>query len=272
MLLKRESVRLPDGHRVDIDCYCPDVVAEIDAEIRRPAVVICGGGAYRYVSPRETEPVALDFAAQGYNAFVVWYRVAPDRFPKPQWDAAAAVAFVRRHAEELHTHPGHIALLGFSAGGHCAASVGTLWNEPEVWEGSGLAPQYIRPDALVLCYPVITAGEAAHREAFVNLTGTEDLAVQAQYSLENRVSADTPPTFLWHTWTDESVPVENALLFASALSRCRVPAEVHLFPRGKHGSSLCREETSGHQTWLNLPECAEWPAYARRFLEGLWNE
>ena len=94
--------------------------------------------------------------------------------------------------------------------------------------------------------------------------------MQAKYSLEEKVSADTPPTFLWHTWADESVPVANSLLFASALSRFRVPAEVHLFPRGRHGSSLCREETSGFQTWLNLPECAEWPVYARRFLEALW--
>ena len=164
------------------------------------------------------------------------------------------------------------ALLGFSAGGPCAASVGTLWNTPDVWQGSGLAPQDIRPDALVLCYPVITAGAEAHRESFVNLTGTEDTDAQAQYSLECRVSADTPPTFLWHTWADESVPVANSLLFASALARFRVPAEVHLFPRGRHGSSLCREETSGFQTWLNLPECAEWPGYARRFLEGLWAE
>ena len=272
MLCKRESVLLPDGHPVGIDCYCPDVTGEIDADVRRPAVVICGGGAYRYISRRETEPVALDFAAQGYNAFVVWYRVAPDRFPKPQWDAAAAVAFVRQHAGQMHTHPQHIALLGFSAGGHCAASVGTLWNTPDVWQGSGLAPQDIRPDALVLCYPVITAGAEAHRESFVNLTGTEDTDAQAQYSLECRVSADTPPTFLWHTWADESVPVANSLLFASALARFRVPAEVHLFPRGRHGSSLCREETSGFQTWLNLPECSEWPGYARRFLEGLWAE
>ena len=163
MLYQRVSVPSTDGFSLPLDVYCPEVYPEIDPDIQRPAVVICPGGAYRYLSPREAEPVALVFAAMGFNAFVAGYRVAPHCYPRPQQDAAAAVAWVRAHAGETHTHPDKIAIMGFSAGGHCAASLGVWWPRADLWAELGLTPEQVKPNALVLSYPVITGGEKAHR-------------------------------------------------------------------------------------------------------------
>lgn len=270
MLYQRVSVPSTDGFSLPLDVYCPEVYPEIDPDIQRPAVVICPGGAYRYLSPREAEPVALVFAAMGFNAFVAGYRVAPHCYPRPQQDAAAAVAWVRAHAGETHTHPDKIAIMGFSAGGHCAASLGVWWPRADLWAELGLTPEQVKPNALVLSYPVITGGEKAHRGSFENLTGSHDLDVHLRYSLETQVTAHTPPTFLWHTWTDAAVPVENSLLFALALKRHGVRAEMHLFPFGEHGASLCNPQTSGTRSpHLNLPDCAQWPRMAADFLHRI---
>ena len=267
MLYEHRLIPSSDGYELPLDIYCAEVTEEIDAQVQRPAVVICPGGGYHFLSRREAEPIALAFAAQGMNAFVVWYRVAPNRYPCPQQDAAAAVAWVRAHAAQTHTHPDRIAVAGFSAGGHCAASLGVWWPRAELWAGMGLTPEQVRPNALVLSYPVITGGPAAHRGSFENLSGSTDLAAHTAYSLETQGTAQTPPTFLWHTWDDAVVPVENTLLMAQALKAAGVQAEVHIFPHGRHGLALCTPMTSGpSRADMNLPECAGWTQLAGGFL------
>lgn len=269
MLYKRIMLPASDG-TIPMDMYIPYVSAQIDPAPQRRSVVIFPGGGYRFVSEREAEPVALRFAAAGFNAFVVWYHIAPSRYPLPQQDAAAAVAYVRTHAAELHSHPNKIAVLGFSAGGHLAGSLGVLWPDAALWQPLNLTPEDVRPNAMVLCYPVITAGEHAHRGSFNNLTGTETPAAHQPFSLENLVTADTPPAFLWHTWDDGSVPVENTLLMAAALRHAGVQAEVHIFPHGSHGVSLADDTTSGiMHPEKRLPDCAAWPQMAMHFLESL---
>ena len=185
--------------------------------MRRPAIVICPGGGYEFLSTREAEPVALHFLAEGFNCFVVWYRHAPHRYPRPQQDVAAAVAYVRTHADELHTDPNAIAVMGFSAGGHAAGSLGVSWHRGELWEEMGLTPEMVRPNAMVLCYPVVTGGEYAHRGSFVALTGSRDVRDHLAYSLDTQVTPNCPPTFLWHTFTDKDVPVQNSLMLGRRL-------------------------------------------------------
>ena len=273
MFCERVMIPQRDGVQVPLDCYCAEVTEQIDPDVRRPAVLILGGGGYRYISHRETEPIALDFIARGYNAFVCWYRVEPDRFPKALWDAAAALAWIRVNAERTHTAPGRVAVLGFSAGGHLAASLGTMWQDAAVFKDSGLQAEAIRPDALVLCYPVIVADKDAHRGSFECLTGTTDVAAHAAYSLEKKVTDKTPPTFLWHTWQDDSVPVQNTLRFALALAEAGVAAEVHCYPRGGHGAALARPETSGvTHPLMTIEEAQGWPRLARRFLTQIWDK
>lgn len=258
--MKHIQIELP---KCLLHAYIPDVVELVTA--LRPSIVICPGGGYCFRSDREAEPIALVFAAKGFNCFVVEYHVAPAVHPDPLFDVAHAVAWVRKHAAECCGNPDAIAVMGFSAGGHAACHLGVRWHEEELMASFGLTPAQAKPNAMVLCYAVINGGKYAHRGSFKNLTGTDDLAVHTQFSLDEKVTANTPPTFLWHTWEDGAVPVENTFLMATALRRCGVQGEVHVFPKGGHGLSLANPLTSDSPA-QNIPECAQWPEMAARFL------
>ncbi len=256
-----QRIQLP---HCELSCFVSD--PSIDPQRIRKSVVICPGGAYGFLSPREAEPIALTFNAMGFNAYVVWYRIAPQhRHPAPLEDVAQAVAWVRAHAAEHNADPNAIAVLGFSAGGHAACHLGVRWHDEGLMASFGLTSEQAKPNAQVLCYPVITAGEFAHRGSFVNLTDTEDIKAHQAFSLEKLVTANTPPTFLWHTWSDGGVPVMNTLLLCDALYANRVRAEVHLFPQGGHGIGLANEMTAEEPSHI-IPECQQWPEMAARFL------
>ncbi|MBQ8201526.1 MAG: alpha/beta hydrolase [Clostridia bacterium] len=263
--MHHERIQLP--HCV-MDAYIPAM--SIDPSHPRKSIVICPGGGYQHLSEREAEPVALVFASMGFNAFVVWYRISPNRYPCAVEDTACAVAWVRAHAGEYRADPDAIAVAGFSAGGHAACSLGVRWHDEALMASFGLTPTQARPNAMVLSYPVITGGEFAHRGSFEHLTGSDDLALHAEHSLENLVTAQTPPTFLWHTWEDGSVPVENTLMMVSALRRVRVLTEVHIYPHGSHGLALANWLTSdADHAYQVVPECAAWPKLAARFLQDV---
>lgn len=231
----------------------------------RPAIVICPGGGYGFTSQREGDPVARRFLAAGYQAFVLWYETKKTPFPSHLLTAAKAVALVRENASAWDIDPDRVFITGFSAGGHLAASLGTLWNKAYVKDTLGLHHGEHRPTGMILCYPVITSGTFAHRASFENLLlkRYSDTLLE-ETSLEKQVSPDTVPTFLWHTYDDTSVPVENSLLFAAALRQHAVPLEMHIFPHGKHGMSLCTPEVGYTPT-----ECTMWPDLAIRWANNL---
>ncbi len=235
----------------------------------RPAIIICPGGGYEHLSVREGEPVAIKYLAMGYSAFVLHYSVAPDCFPTALLELAMLVGRIRTNAQEWGLDPHKIIVSGFSAGGHLAASLGVFWNRNFVWEPLGLAPDTIRPDGLLLCYPVITSGEFCHPGSFAQLLGKEkdDAEKRRLVSLELQAGPQVPPTFLWHTVTDASVPVQNSILFAQALLRSHVSVELHLFPHGRHGLALATEETcKGDSSYLE-PCCQSWLSLAETWLK-----
>ena len=170
--------------------------------------------------------------------------------------------YAREHAEQWLCDSRKIAVMGFSAGGHAAAHLGTRWHE------MGFDPA-CRPDAMILSYPVITSGEFAHRNSFKCLLAEREEELKDVVSLEKHVTPDTPPTFLWHTWTDELVPVENSLMFAAALRRAGVPCEMHIFGAGQHGLSLCNDQVYDAEQPNMHAECACWIDMAARWLKGL---
>lgn len=221
--------------------------------LERPLVLVIPGGGYNHVSPREADPVALQFAAAGYHTAILTYSVGEGaRNALPMRQLAQALDLLREHAAAWHILPDKIALCGFSAGGHLALA-GAVWDIPDVTNQP-------RPNALVLAYPVVTAGEFAHRGSFVQLTGTPDVAAHQHFTLEDKITPHTPPVFVWHTMADETVPVENTLLLVGALHQAGVPCEAHLFEKGCHGTSICTSEVdadSAHRHhWIKL--ALEW--------------
>lgn len=231
---------------------------EVDMNKKRPGLLVCPGGGYGMTSDREAEPVMAKFLAEGYVVAIVRYSVAPAVHPQPLFDLSRAMWILRENAEELQLDGDRIGAIGFSAGGHAAASLGTLWDEDYICEGLNMPRGINKPNALILSYAVITSGEKAHRGSFDNLLGElkDDPAALEHVSLEKQVSGKTPPSFLWHTAADDCVPVENSLLFASALVANKIPVEMHIYPEGWHGLSVCSEEVNTpfryNDTWVPL--------------------
>ena len=221
--------------KVVMECHLPPKNPD-NPEIETPAVIIFPGGGYAFCSEREATPVANVFLAQGYAAFVVRYTLAPEcEVYNPLLDAAMSVHTVRTKADEFGVDPNKIAVCGFSAGGHLVASLGVHWNHPDVIKYSGISDGSNRPNGIILGYPVITGEEGrTHMGTINNFIGGRD-SVEPLAWLEKHVSDKTPLAFIWHTYTDNAVPVVSALRFANALEENNVKFEMHIYPDGQHG-------------------------------------
>lgn len=251
--------------------YFLDSSIEMRPNEKRPVILMCPGGGYEMTSDREAEPMAMQFLAMGYHVAILRYSVCPVRYPAALLQVAESVLYLKEHADEYHIDPEKIVVQGCSAGGHLAANYGIAWNSPFLTKLMGMEndPERLCVAGLLLCYPVITSGEKAHEESFRNLLGEQYEEKKEELSLENQVTPDTPPTFLWHTATDETVPVENSLYFFQACLEHGVSAELHIYPVGGHGLSLANEETCRANGIGVQKECQSWIGLAQTWLEEI---
>jgi len=220
-------------------------------------LVLPGGGYTRLSDVKEGSDIAKWLNSLGISAFVLKYRLGP-RYnqPNPLLDAARAMRTVRSKAKEWNIDAGRIAILGFSAGGHLASTMGTHFDAGKPDAKDEIERVSSRPDAMILLYPVITMGEFTHAGSKKYLLGENSSPELIKlYSNELQVTKETPPTFIFHTMTDATVPVENAMLFASALRKNGVPFEFHLYEQGSHGVGLA--PTNPYlASWA--ARCADW--------------
>ena len=257
MIFKRVDIDLENN--VYLNCYLhenPPIAFK--EELSRPAVVVCPGGGYRLLCEREADPVALEYLAKGFNAFVLYYSINDAaEFPKPIIDLSLALKIVRQNAAEWNIIPDKIAVCGFSAGGHLAASLGVHWNLPEIAEKADCLNGENQPNALILAYPVITT-RGWMKSQLLRFIGNRDFeATEKLLDCSKNVGIHTPPSFLTHTFADGNVPVQESLEFARVLEENNIPFEMHIVPNGYHGMGLGNKETS-HYTdvsfgkWMEL--------------------
>jgi acetyl esterase/lipase len=223
------------------------------------AFIVCPGGGYHNLSPREGPPIAQWLNTLGINAFVLKYRIGPKyHHPVEMEDVQRAIRLIRSRADDWQIDPKRIGIIGFSAGGHLASTAATHFDD-----GDATAPDPIdrvssRPDLAILMYPVITMMDPyVHKGSRLNLLGSNSDPDQiALMSNEQHVTPQTPPCFIVHTADDRTVPVQNSLMFALACRNNKVPVELHIFEHGPHGFALGGKD----------PILSTWPAMAAAWL------
>jgi acetyl esterase/lipase len=231
-----------DNDKPSLTIYVPEKQDQV-----RAAVVVCPGGGYSHLAMgHEGEDVAKWLNSLGVTAFVLKYRHGGNgyRHPVPLEDAQRAIRYVRAGAEKWNIDPAKIGILGFSAGGHLASTAGTHFDRGNPQAGDAIDRVSCRPDFLVLCYAVISmTSDQTHKGSRNSLLGSSpDPELAKSLSNEMQVTADTPPTFLFSTNADTTVPAENSVQFYLALRKAKVPAELHIYEKGQHGVGLAPKD------------------------------
>ncbi|WP_052091890.1 alpha/beta hydrolase [Paenibacillus sp. FSL H7-0357] len=255
----------------------------------RPAVVICPGGGYNVISQNEGEPVALAYSRMGYHAFVLSYSVKIDNpFPTALLELAHAMALIREHADEWLVDKDNISVVGFSAGGNLALSLGIYHNQPLLNEGTGLSASQIKPNQILLGYPAVTLEPRSEKTPdFVIelmekglmpdmrgpsireiLMGKENLSDEEKDSLNllHYIHSELPRTFIWGTYQDTVILPTDLFGLAEALFRNEVPCELHMFEKGPHGMSLADETVKAAEQLQHL-HLSEWFQLSMKWLK-----
>ncbi|MBQ9205793.1 MAG: alpha/beta hydrolase [Treponema sp.] len=249
----------------------------------RPLVLIVPGGGYGHFGQREQESVAIRMNSLGFHAAILHYSLAPMKFPDALCDVANSVALIRENAKDWAVDASKIILCGFSAGGHLAASLGCFWNSSFLQDYVEYKPEQIRPNYLLLCYPVVTSDEAyCHAGSIQNVIGSIDESeaqkicaslkknsIRDVVSIEKNITGDFPPSFIWHTVQDKAVPAKNTLLLVNELYEQGIDCEYHLFNRGKHALALANAESANPDGTNSEKECEVWPELFKNWFVGV---
>jgi len=223
-----------------------------DGSMHTAVLVVPGGGYSGVATGHEGDSIARAFNKIGVNAFVLKYRLPSDstmvnKTIGPLQDAQSALLTIRKNAKQWNINPAKVGVIGFSAGGHLASTLGTHFDKPAINNSDNIS---LRPDFMALIYPVITFGKFAHLGSLENLIGKNPSQQLVDlYSNEKQVTAATPPTFLVHAEDDNVVPVENTLMFYDALLQNKVKSEMHIYAGGGHGFGLYNSTT--HDFWFD---------------------
>lgn len=248
-----------------LSLYLLDASGEMNIK-KRPIIVICPGGGYEFTSDREAEPIAMQLLGMGYHAAVLRYSVAPAEYPTAILELGKSIHMIRENAIEWNVDADKILVSGFSAGGHLACSYGCFWNKPFVAEKLGVSSEVLRPNGMILGYPVITSGEYAHHDSILHLLGAQYEEKKEEMALETQITGEFPKTFVWHTYEDGLVPAMNSILLVDALYKQQIPTEFHMFAKGGHGLSLASKLTEIGD-YGTEKSCEAWMSLLKQWLE-----
>ena len=249
-----------------LECFLNPIERELGRRYRK-AVIVCSGGGYGSHTVQEEYMVALRFQSYGFQSFVLHYSVGKKQFPKAMNELADAIVMVRDNSSKWDINPDGITVCGFSAGGHLAASL-AVHCESKLINNHNRGKK-CKPDAIILCYPIITTKQQWAHTSFV-----EEMCIDSEsnlysfISVENYVNKDMCPCFIWHNVDDPVVSVMNSILFIERLSFYHIPFESHLFIRGGHFLGLADDTTAPIESYIN-DVCAQWVPMAIRWLKEL---
>ena len=256
----------------DEGAYIDAYIADPTKNFTRKAMLVIPGGGYSVVcSDREGEPIAHAFMPYGYNAFVLNYYTGREKpFPIQLIQASKAIKFIKDNAEEFGIDKDEVFAVGFSAGGHLAASLGVLWKNAKVYEAIDMPYGYNRPKGVMLIYPVITD----HMGSFKNLWATSELTEEMinTVMIDKHVDKDSAPAFIMHTSNDEIVDVRNSLSLGAAYREAELKFELHVYPDAPHGAALANKITSHGKAMRENTAIAEWVRMAAVWAEDLDKE
>jgi acetyl esterase/lipase len=267
-----EKISLYDDRpHITLTSYASENSPEL-RNFKKSAVLVLPGGGYYITSDREAEPVAKAYFAAGFNAFVLRYSVKDEAVGyTPLLDAAAAIKYIRDNAEKYNIDKDKIIVCGFSAGGHLAASIGTLWKLDIIKEKLGCDNAYVKPNGMILGYAVLVAGNKANKSSMMHKLANKENPTNEEldaFSLEKQVDTDTCPAFIWHTADDSGVTVKNALYMCDALADKKIPFELHVFPHGEHGISLANAEVAPKDEMI-MPYVGRWHDFSVRWINEI---
>jgi acetyl esterase/lipase len=238
----------------------PTLTPYLPASATGAAIVICPGGGYGHLAPKEGNDYALWLNQHGVTCFVLKYRLGSSGYHHPAefQDVTRAMRWVRAHADDYKIDANRVGVMGSSAGGHLASTVLTHFDNGNTNSDDAIERRSSRPDLGILCYPVITLGKFAHEGSKTNLLGVHPSSKLVKLlSNELQVRTNTPPCFLWTTFEDKTVPTENTLLFAGALRKNHVPFDLHVYEKGPHGMGLKDKPPFAHpHPWA--ADCLFW--------------
>lgn len=237
----------PEGASGILTAYVMDNNVAVGLNRMHPAMLILPGGGYKAVSFREDEPLALAYLPYGFNSFVLNYSVDPLGYPTQFLEACMAMVFIRENAEKYNVDVQHVGAIGFSAGGHICGCLAMLTETDIVKKTFGDKYKLAKPNAVILSYAVLVAGEHAHQGSF-DVLAKGDKKIEEKVSLEKWVTPESVPAYIWCTATDAVVPPKNSFLVASEYLKNNVPFEFHVFENGVHGISLANDSTASKTT------------------------
>ena len=267
--MRYERIPLSEKDKnVFLEAYISDSVEGL----KRKALLVCPGGAYAGIcNDREGEPIALAFLPYGFNAFVLHYSIGgEDRvYPIQLREVALAMKHIKDNSDSYGIDPDLLFTVGFSAGGHLAASSGVFWKRAEVTDGLDIPYGYNKPTGVMPIYPVVNPD--GHRFSFTMLLGNPepDQELLDYTSVDQHVDADSVPAFIMHTFEDQAVDVRNALSLATAYANAGVQFELHIYPNGPHGMALANHITDMGNQAYNDPIIAEWVRLAAAWTDKI---
>ena len=259
ILLKDIDKRF-DNENLSLSIYISDVNESVTT---RPGMLICPGGGYSYVSPREAEPVAFRFLSEGFNCFILNYSTNK-KYPAPHLDLALAVHYIKEHEKEFNLIPNSLSLMGFSAGGHLVASYSYLYKE--LAKELGLDAKKLKPSSIVLGYPVISTLAFQEQETRKNIS-EENPILDEKLDIPTHIDKNYPPTFVFTTKDDKVVPYQNTLMLEEALKNNKIKYQCIIFESGLHGGSVVNRSCYKKNTIPPLmEEERKWPVFAADFV------